>query len=150
MADLSFIYDKEKGFSDIGISGGDFLLGNDLETAICMSLFTDRRAKDEELAEIQTGITERQSRRGYWANAYRRFEQGSGLWLLSRAKRQEIVRVRAESDALKSLEWLKREGIAQDVAVSASFVGASGLDIKVSVSKPSGEELNYKYQFVWG
>ena len=120
-----------------------------LEVACGLSLFTDRRATVAEIKEFQTGITERQSRRGFWANTFRSFSQGSGLWLLSRSKRQEITRSRAETYAIESLQWLKDDGIAQDVEVEAALSGRSGLDLQVRVLKPSGEELNYKYQYVW-
>ena len=149
MADLSFKYDSVKGFADIGIADGDFVFGDDLETAVGLSLFTDRRASNAEIKEFQSGITDRQSRHGYWANTYRDFVQGSGMWLLSRSKKQELTRSRAESYALESLQWLKDDGIAASVDVSASFIGASALDITIGITKPSGEDLNYKYQFAW-
>lgn len=149
MSDLSFKYDKEKGFADIQTAVGDFVFGDDLETAIGLSLFTDRRASSQEIKEFQVGIIERQSRRGYWANTFRDVPQGSGLWLLYRSKKQAITRARAESYALESLQWLKQNGVAASVDVTATLTGASGLDIAVRVIKPSGEDLNYKYQFVW-
>ena len=120
-----------------------------LEVAVGLSLFTDRRASESEINEFQSGITDRQSRRGYWANTFRNIIQGSGLWLLSRSKRQEVTRSRAEAFALTSLQWLKDDGIAQDVEVQATLTGRTGLDIQVRVIKPSGEDLNFKYQFVW-
>lgn len=150
MADLSFTYDQTKTYADISVSGGDFVLLNDLETAVGISLFTDRRATDQEIKEFQYGIIERQSRRGYWANTYRNVTQGSGLWLLDRSKRQEVVRSNAEVYAASALQWLVDEGIAASVDVSAEFFGASGLDLSVSITKPTGEDLEYKYQFVWG
>ena len=149
MSDMSFVYDSEKGFADIAIADGDFVLGDDLQTAVGLSLFTDRRATNSELVALQAGIIERQSRRGYWANAFRRYTQGSGLWLLSRAKRQEIARSRAGTYALECLQWLKQDGIAKGVDADVAFFGSSGLDIAIRITKPSGEELNFKYQFVW-
>ncbi len=149
MGELSFKFDKDKNFADIQIVGGDFLLGDDLETAIGLSLFTDRRATSAEIKEFQSGITDRQSRRGYWANTFRSIDQGSGLWLLSRSKRQEITRSRAEALALESLQWILSDDIAEAVDVVATLSGASGLDIQVRILKPSGEDLNFKYQFVW-
>ncbi len=149
MSDLSFKFSKTAGFADLAIENGDFKLGDDLETAVCLSLFTDARASDAEIREFQEGILERQSRRGYWANDFRDIKQGSLLWLLSRSKRLELTRSRAESYAVQALQWLKDEGIAQSVDVTATLFGASGLDLAISITKPSGETLNYKYQFAW-
>jgi phage gp46-like protein len=149
MSDISFKFDSDKGYADIQTADGDFVLGDPLETAIGLSLFTDRRATNQEIREFQTGIIERQSRRGYWANTYRDFTQGSGLWLLSRSKRQEITRSRAEAYALECLQWLKQDGVAKSVDAFVSLSGQSGLDIQIRITKPAGEELNYKYQFVW-
>ena len=149
MADLSFVYDADKGFADLIIQDGDFLTGNDLETAIGLSLFTDRRATDSEISDFQTGVLGRQSRRGYWANSYRDTPQGSGLWLLSRSKHVELTRSQAESFASDSLQWLVNDGIASSVDVVAALDGASGMSLSVSVAKPTGEDLNYKYQFAW-
>lgn len=149
MSDISFKFDKGKNYADIQIEGGDLRLGDDLETAVCLSLFTDRRASSAEILDFQKGIIERQSRRGYWANDFRDIKQGSALWLLSRSKRQELTRSRAEAYASEALQWLKDEGIAKEISVEATLFGASGLDLQVHIIKPSGESLNYKYQFVW-
>ena len=140
---------NEGKFADIKIANGDFVLGDDLETAVGLSLMTDRRATTAEIAEFQSGITDRQSRRGYWANTFRTVPQGSGLWLLSRSKHAELTRSRAEAFALESLQWLKDDNIAQEISVVATLKGKSGLDLTVRVLKPSGEDLNYAYQFVW-
>jgi phage gp46-like protein len=148
MSDISFIFDSDKGHSDIQIVGGDFLLDDTLQTAVEISLFTDRRATTSEIQTFQRGIQERQSRRGYWANFFKEFAQGTGLWLLQREKKTQETLSRAKTFCNDSLNWMVQEGIVALVSTETSFDGAA-LVIVVSITKPDGQEAGFKYQFAW-
>lgn len=148
MADVSFIYDSEKGYSDIQIVDGDILLADTLQTSVEISLFTDRRATTAEAQIVQRGIKERQSRRGYWANFFKDNAQGSGLWLLQREKKTQETLSRAKTFCNDSLAWLVSDGIAQSVATETSFDG-DALIISVSIAKPDGQDAGFKYNFAW-
>jgi phage gp46-like protein len=148
MADLSFKYDSEKGFADISIVNGDFKIGDELETAVGLSLFTDRRSTASEAQIIQLTVQGRQSRRGYWANTFRPVAQGSGLWTLERAKSIPETESRARRYCNDALNWLIADGIAKDVSTTASIDGDT-LSILVSITKPTGENAEFNYEFAW-
>jgi phage gp46-like protein len=147
MADLSFIFDKDKNHSDVQIVGGDFLLSDELQTAVELSIFSDRRASTDEAQRMQLG-QDRLSRRGYWANGFRKVEQGSGLWLLQREKRTQETLSKAKTFCEEALGWMTRGGIAQSVTVDTSFSG-SALIINIQLIKPDGQSSGFKFDFAW-
>ena len=148
MADLSFIYDQDKRHNDIKIVGGDFLLSDEIETAVELSLFSDRRATLDEIQTFQSGVRERQSRRGFWANTFKEFSQGSGLWLLQREKKTASTLARARKFCTDSLQWMADEGIVASITPTVSFSG-DALVIHVAVVKPDGQDGTFKYQSSW-
>ena len=158
MADIAFTYENERGYSDIQIKDGDFLLCDtraidgtivsSLQVAVEISLFTDRRATADEINGFKRGQPARTSRRGYWANFFRDNVQGSGLWLLDREKRRAETIARAQTYATDALNWMVLEGVAQTVAASASFSGTI-LILDVTIRKPDGQDVGFKYNFAW-
>lgn len=147
MADLSFIYDPEKGHSDMQIVDGDFLIADDLQTAVEISLFSDRRARDSEVDTIQAGRKQRVSRKGYWANSFKENIQGSALWILYRGKRSQETLELGEKTATESLQHLVTNGVASKAAVECSFDGEN-LVVVAIITKPDGQE-KFNYSFAW-
>lgn len=148
MADLSFTFDSAKRHSDIQIVGGDFLLDDTLQTAVELSLFTDKRATLDEIRTFQAGLQSRQSRRGFWANTFKRLSQGSGLWLLQREKKTAANLARAKKFCDESLNWMLETGVVQSVSTLAEYSG-SALIIIVSITKPDGQAAGFQYQYAW-
>jgi len=161
--DIAYLYDSEKGFSDMKIIGGDFLLcdsprfdpttskdilKSSLQVAVELALFTDRRATTEEIRDFQQGRIERISRRGYWANTYKDNRQGSGLWLLSRAKRTQTTLSKAETYCTDSLQWMIDVGVIESVDPSASYSGEA-LVLQINITKPDGQGYEFRWQFTW-
>ena len=99
------------------------LAGDDgLETAIILSLFTDRRALEDD--PLPDGSDDR---RGWWADAYVGQDHiGSRLWLLEREKDTREVVNRARDYAEEALQWLVEDGIALGIEVMAGWVESSG------------------------
>ena len=108
MPDIALAWNNSIGAGDICIVGAD--LGNDdgLETAVLLSLFTDRRVRPEELPP---GVS---WRRGWWGDGLNddQDQTGSKLWLLHRAKRTPDLLVRARGYASEALAWLVGDGVA--------------------------------------
>ncbi len=119
-----------------------------LQIAVELSLFTDRRATADEIEDFQPNAQRRASRRGYWANTFRDYVQGSGLWLLERAKKTATTLSRAQTYATTSLAWMVTEGVAKSVNASASFDG-DALILIVTITKPDGQEEGFRFQFAW-
>ncbi|MCV5591620.1 phage GP46 family protein, partial [Escherichia coli] len=83
---------------------GDIVCGNDLQTAILISLFTDRLADASD--ETDDG-----NRRGWWGDLEQDYRVGSRLWLLRRQKLTTQVALKAEAYAREALQWLKDDGV---------------------------------------
>ncbi|MDR1946590.1 MAG: phage GP46 family protein [Desulfovibrio sp.] len=137
----------------------DMAADDTLKTAVILSLFLDRRARDDDA--IPDGTTDK---RGWWADtivpmtgdtlalrdgarSIRRPDQtGSRLWLLSRELQvQEVVR-RAHDYAVEALNWLVEDGHAARVEVRAFIPRFQmlGLDIRIW---PTGAGTSKDYSF---
>jgi phage gp46-like protein len=130
---------------DIGVACGDVLRGNDLSTAVMLSLFTDRRANDDDAIPDQTTDP-----RGWWADALDGEKYGSRLWLLDSARNlSETLRL-AEDYAREALAWLVSDGVAKSVDVAATAGDCDGvLLLKIGIKKPDGRSLAWRYRYAW-
>src|SRR5262252_2437053 len=113
----------------------DLMTGRDLETAATLSLFTDRLAlPDDPLPDPNDG-----DRRGWWADwDAEQGYLGSRIWLISREKQTEAVRLRAEEYCREALQWMLDDDVADSVQVTASWapIEAPGrLDVDVLISR---------------
>lgn len=108
-----------------------------LRDAVMISLFTDRRASDDQAPSRQ--------RRGWHGDP----TLGSRIWLVYRAGR---LTDRAASDlrayAVEALAWLTADGIATAVDVTVTRLPA-GLATEVQVIRPDGTRLDYRWGPLW-
>ncbi len=148
MSDVALRQDKLR--YDISVELGDLLSDEGFETAVIISLFTDRRVLDEELD------TSDAERRGWWGDSdeisdYPGDLIGSKLWLLDRAKRSEETRNRAEAYAKEALQWFLDDGIAESISVKATLVNATErIDLEICIQRPKTKNIYYyRYQLVW-
>ena len=137
-----------------GILEGDLTYENSklsteqgLATAIIISLFTDRKAADD---DILPDITSK-DRRGWWgdlANPEETGDQiGSLLWLLERSKTTEEVIVKAKRFVEEALEWLITDNIATNVNATVERQGLPGNDrlaIKVQIILVEGKDVTIR------
>jgi phage gp46-like protein len=134
--------------ADLRISKGDLVADKDLETAITLSLFSDRRASTDD--PIEAG----ESLRGWWGDTFAEIKNdkfGSKLWLLRREKQLKSVLERARQYAQEATQWLIDDEVAQKVVVTTEIVGEkpSGiLGIRVEVTRPIGVQT-FKFDYVW-
>jgi phage gp46-like protein len=136
----------------------DVATDDSLRTAVVLSLFLDRRARDDDA--LPDGGTDR---RGWWADtvmpmtegtlalrdgarSIRRPDQiGSRLWLLSRELQvQEVVR-RAHDYAVEALNWLIEDGHASRVEVRAFIPRFQMLGLDVRIWPVDGGEKDYSF-----
>ena len=144
---------------DIGLMAGDLSVVDEdlesesgLETAVIISLFTDRRARDDdELPDPNNS-----DKRGWWGDLVAEVADdqiGSRLWLLERAKTTENVLVKAKEYAEESLSWMIEDGVAKEIVVEAERQGIEGNDrlallIKIFQSNEAGE-IALKFNTKW-
>ncbi len=139
---------------DDSLSSGDFsLLANDLEsgqslqTAVLISLFSDRRGESGDV--LPDGQTDR---RGWWADAHPDVEGdqiGSRLWLLARAKTTPEVLDRAQDYARESLQWMIDDKVASRVEVTAEFFAPGSLGLTVTITRPTGDATRFRFGRAW-
>ena len=149
MSDASLTAMTPSGW-DIAVEGADLASSGGLRSAVIVSLFTDRRAEEDDALPDPDDRWDA-DRRGWWADAYAAGEDlhGSRLWLLRRAKETPDTLYRARTYAQESLQWLLDDGIATTVEVSSQWAGqAPGrLELRVSAALADGglyeEEFGY-------
>ncbi len=145
MSDIRTVW---KGFdegADVLLQGADLATDDGLETAVILSLFTDRLAEEDDV--IPDGTNDR---RGWWADAYPDIPAdkiGSRLWLLHREKQLQTVVLRAQEYAQEALAWLVEDGIASAVRVTASIVRNGVLGLDVEIDRPMQPAA--RFQFAW-
>lgn len=117
-----------------------------LETAVVISLFTDRRAEADD--ELPGG----DDLRGWWGDALAEVEGdriGSRLWLLSREKQLPQVLARAREYALEALQWLIEDGVASAVDVTAEIVRQGVLGLAVEIRRAGKPPVRYRFEQFW-
>lgn len=150
MSDIKLAYKSigdELGFFDIDQSGAGLLMDEGLESAVIVSLFTDRRAEDDDELPGNTD-----DRRGWWGDNQSVVDNdriGSRLWLLSREKQTAAVLSRAREYAAEALQWLIDDGVASEVNVSAEYVRRGVLGLGIEIVKPDKSTLEYRFEHLW-
>lgn len=135
------------GQFDIKRNGFVLVTDDTLETAVIISLFTDRRAQpDDELPGIDD------SRRGWWGDILSDIEgdeTGSWLWLLYREKTTDETLNRAREYCLDALQWLLEDRIAESVNVKTWYQDQTAglMMIEVVVIKLDGSQE--RYNLLW-
>lgn len=138
-----FAGDWEVGGPSLGEDDG-------LETAVVLSLFTDRLAGDDDV--LPSGS----DRRGWWGDTFADVPGdriGSRLWLLSREKVLPSVLVRAREYAKEALQWLVDDGVAREVNVVAEHVTVNAppgtLGLQVEVVRSAEPVARFRFEVFW-
>ncbi len=140
--DIQMKFDAATQRGDFAILGGDLAIDHDLETAILISLFTDRRADDGDT--ITDGTDDR---RGCWMDALTDEPLGSRLWLLRREKITAETVERVKEYIEESLLWAIRKKVAQEITVTCVPDRSSGrIDASIELVK---NRQTRRYQYVW-
>ncbi|MFZ5539471.1 MAG: phage GP46 family protein [Pseudomonadota bacterium] len=145
--DLRTRFDNEHGEGDWLLAAPGLATDEGLETAVIISLFTDRRADPSD--EIPDGT---QDRRGWFGDAYADVPGdriGSRLWLLSRAKQTAETLQRARDYAREALAWLIEDGIARAVEVDASWFALGRMALEVTISRAESAPARFRFIVFW-
>ena len=146
MADAAMVMTENGGA--VVLSGFDLARDDGLETAVIISLFTDRRASPEQIpVELP-----QDDLRGYWgdiSNATPSDQTGSLLWLLAREKQLPQVLGRAQQYCREALAWMVEDLVATRVEVTAEFFSQGWMLILVDIFRPTGSPVRYRFNYEW-
>ncbi len=151
--DIKMYWDVSSLQGDFNITEnvGDIDTDEGLDTAILISLFTDRRInEDDPILDSNND-----NKRGWWGDVVSNTEDdqiGSRLWLLDRSKAVDEVLVQCKEYVLESLQWLIDDGIAKNINVVVERYRINFEDrlyILAEVTKNDGEVISKKYEYLW-
>lgn len=115
--DIKIQFDDLTHEFDFAYNNGDLVREEGLETAVLISLFTDRRAnEDDEL--INSG-----EYRGWWGDELSEADKiGSRLWLIRQKATQENVNL-AKEYIIEALQWAIDDGVFIKIEVETKAQG---------------------------
>lgn len=142
MSDIRTVWVESTCEGEWMIADGDLLTGDDLQTGMIISLFTDRQARADD-------DTDDSDRRGWWGDTGSDYDIGSRLWLLKRQKLTVAVARRAEDYVREALQWMKDDGVVAGVDVRAQIVWPSGLVVTIHYHHPDGASDAIRFYWVW-
>jgi len=134
------------GTIGMALRGDDVASDEGLRTAVLLSLFTDRRAEDDDV--LPSGD---QDRRGWWADQFADIEGdlvGSRLWLLDRSKRLADVIPLAEEIVREALQWAIDDRVTSRVDVQVETF-ADRLLFQGTLHRPQGDPVAFRFAHVW-
>lgn len=144
MSDITTFWDVANIRGDWQVVGRALASGDDLSTAVLISLFTDRRANDDDvLPDAST------DRRGWWGDLDQDIPIGSRLWLLARSKLMPSVALTAKSYIVEALQWLIDDSVAASVSVATSIVMPNRLNAVVTIARGSGAKQTLNFNWAW-
>lgn len=141
MSDIATVWSGTRG--DWLLAGPALASGNDLATAVLISLFTDRVANPDDA--IPDGTADP---RGWWADDPTA-PIGSRLWLIFRSKRTQETLGAAQSYAEEALQWLVNDGVAASFDVYVEWQERSTLAMQVTVFKTNGTQQTLQFAWAW-
>lgn len=147
MADIKSVFvDLEHGvdyaLEQLGLAEDD-----GLDTAVIISLFTDRQAEPGD--SIPDGTDDM---RGHWTDSMPEVDGdliGSRLWLLTREKQLPEVMVRAREYCEEALDWMVQDGVARSVTVTVTNPVEGIMHAQIEIARPDGTATRYQFENFW-
>lgn len=145
MSDISLTW--QTFAADFTIAANDLQTDAGLESAILISLFTDRRAEQsDQLPDASDDL------RGWWADSFAEVAGdriGSRLWLLHREKEQPSVITRAQEYAREALQWMIVDRVLERIDITAEVVRRGVLGLLVVPYRPDKRSVEFRYELNW-
>jgi phage gp46-like protein len=144
MGDLTLIIPQDGLEFDLAMQDADLQTGDDLRTAVVISLFTWARAKSDDKLE------EGESAQGWWGDnlSEDNYKIGSRLWLLMREKLTQETINRTEEYIKESLRWMLDDKVASKISVAVSRNGLDRIDADIQIYHAGGV-TDLKFNDLW-
>lgn len=140
--DIKTVWDVDASLGDWRAGHGGLLDGDDLHTAILLSLFTDRLARADDDIDGD-------DRRGWWGDSGATSAIGSRLWLLRRQKLTTQVAIKAEDYAREALAWLMEDAVVSAISPRAKIIFPNTLLLIIAYQQPGKTQSSVKFSWVW-
>lgn len=144
MSDTSIVWSPAEGRGDWNVVGAQLQTGDDLATAILISLFTDREAAPDDV--IPDGTTDR---RGWWGDTGQKYMIGSRIWLLDRSKQTNETLARAQDYISEALQWLIDDGVVAKFDILVEWTAPAFLGAQIVAYQQDGATRSLNYSWVW-
>lgn len=147
LADLALTWSNASGDADLSLIDNDIASDRGLMTALLLSLFTDRRANNDDVPPSGDPT----DRRGWWADQFAAVEGdkfGSRLWLLDRSKQTNETLLKAKEFVLEAWAWLLEDQVVASIDVTVTNEKGA-LIIAGSVQQPDGSTVPFRFAHVW-
>jgi len=165
MSDLALRRDPVSGLFDLAFDGVDLVTDDTLETALILSLFTNRRADPSDIVPADDPANPGGADRGGWwgdwyspamlaraANDGRppRDRMGSRLWLVGAVAGGDAAVIAFAKGAVEeAVQWVIDTGIATAMNVTVWLPGAGVLAIAIEAVRAAGTEI-HRFDYRWG
>lgn len=125
-------YENARRYADLVFQNGAFLEGAPLDTAVIISLFTERRAENDNIEVKNT------YQGGWWGDTYRETKIGSRLWLLRKRKATNDTLADAKAYIEEALQWMLDDGVATSITVTTQrdVTRMDTLLFSISIQRP--------------
>jgi phage gp46-like protein len=128
---------------DWALAGPDLASGDDLASAVLISLFTDARAAADDVIPDGSGDP-----RGWWADGDPEGPIGSKLWLRLRSKITQDTLNLVKGDIAQALAWLIEDQVASRVTVMTEWTTPTLLGASVVIDQ--GDQVSQLgFTFAW-
>lgn len=147
LADLALTWDIRLGVADLSMIDSDLASDRGLETAVLLSLFTDRRAQPDDVPPSG----DPNDRRGWWADQFLPVEGdrfGSRLWLLARSTRTNETARRCEEYVREALAWMIQDRVVASVDVAVATT-TTALLYAATLHRPGRDPLTLRFAHTW-
>lgn len=146
MPDIKITNTGERVTYDFAIQNMDLALDAGLETAVLISIFSDRRVTLEKLPDGET------DQHGWWGDEFLETagdQIGSELWTLARAKRTVATLTQAKQFILEALQWMIDDGVASSIGADVQWNPDGTLAGQIAIQRPNARDVNFKFTANW-
>lgn len=144
-----------EGLVDLTKGPNGYIIEDGIETAVIVSLLTDRRAQPDDALPAGTSSQALlpDDRKGWCGDALEEVTDhriGSRLWLLIREKQTEETRLRAIDYSREALHWLVADRHATDINIDASWSTMGRLNLSIVIILTKGGRFSLGIEDVTG
>jgi phage gp46-like protein len=118
--------------------------GRDLQTAVLISLFTDRLAGPDDVIPDGSGDP-----RGWWGDLGQPYPIGSKIWLRLRAKQTQATLQLVQGDIIEALDWMIQDQVVARVDVVTQWLRPGVLAATVTLTQATGTVQALQYSWAW-